>query len=131
MIVVDTSAVVALLTGEADEALYRDAIKSADDCHISAFSVFESRVVLNVKGGEDLVMAFDLLLAEAGISVHAFDADQARLAFEAYQRFGKGSGHAAALNLGDCAAYTLAKSLDAPLLFKGSDFARTDVRHAV
>ena len=131
MIVIDTSAVVALLTGESDEAVYREAIKSVEHCHISAFTVFESRVVLNAKGGEDLVMAFDLLLAEAGISVHAFDADQARLAFQVYQYFGKGSGHDAGLNLGDCAAYTLAKSLDAPLLFKGADFARTDVRPAV
>ena len=128
---IDTSAVVALLTGEPDEALYREAIKSMEDGHMSAFTVFEARVVLNVKGGEDLVMAFDLLLAEAGISVHAFDADQARLAFETYRRFGKGSGHAAALNLGDCAAYTLAKSLDARLLFKDSDFAHTDIRSAV
>ena len=129
--VIDTSAIVALLTNEPDEAAYREAIKATFDCRMSALNVYECRVVLNAKGGEALAMAFDLLLAEAGIEIRPFDADQARLAYEAYRRFGKGSGHPAGLNLGDCAAYALARSLDAQLLYKGEDFRQTDVATAV
>ena len=129
--VIDTSAIVALLTNEPDEATYREAIKESFDCRMSALNVYECRVVLNAKGGEALAMAFDLLLAEAGIEIRPFDADQARLAYEAYRRFGRGSGHPAGLNLGDCAAYALARSLDAQLLYKGEDFRQTDVATAV
>ncbi|MFQ5773578.1 MAG: type II toxin-antitoxin system VapC family toxin [Kiloniellaceae bacterium] len=129
--VIDTSAAVAILTNVPDEARYREAIKATFDLRMSALNVFECRVVLGVKGGDALAMAFDLLLAEAGVEIRPFDADQARLAYEAYRRHGRGSGHGAGLNLGDCAAYALARSLDAPLLYKGGDFAKTDVAAAV
>ena len=129
--VIDTSAIVAILTNEPDETRYRDAIKATFDCRMSALNVYECRVVLNAKGGEALTMAYDLLLAEAEIDIRPFDSVQSRLAYEAYRQYGKGSGHAAGLNLGDCAAYALARSLDSPLLYKGADFARTDIVAAV
>ncbi len=75
-------------------------------------------------------MAYEQLFEANGFSVEAFDQPESLLAFEAYGRFGKGN-HPARLNLVDCAAYALAKSLDAPLLFKGNDFARTDIRRAI
>ena len=74
---------------------------------------------------------FDDLLREAGISVEPVTEEQARLAREAYRDFGRGSGHPAKLNFGDCFAYALAKAMDEPLLFKGEDFSRTDVASAL
>lgn len=73
----------------------------------------------------------DGFLRRTAPEIHAFNETQASLAFAAYRRYGKGSGHPARLNLGDCAAYALATSLDLPLLFKGEDFSRTDVRQAL
>ena len=78
-----------------------------------------------------MVQGFHDLLESWRPEVRGFDLEQASLAFAAYRRFGKGSGHKARLNLGDCAAYALARSLDLPLLFKGDDFTHTDVRSAL
>ncbi len=129
--VVDSSALVAMLTGEPDRDLYIDAIASATDCVMSAINHFETRTVLLRRGGTRLLRQLERVVASSGIDLRAFDALQAQLAFEAYASFGKGSGHKAHLNLGDCAAYALARSLDLPLLYKGNDFIHTDVRSAL
>ena len=129
--IVDTSAVVAILLNEADALTLAGAIEEADILRISAGSYLELGVVLDGRRNPALSRRLDEFLAEAGIVIEPVTADQARIARDAYRDFGKGSGHPAQLNLGDCFAYALAKDLDEPLLFKGGDFAHTDVRCAI
>ncbi len=129
--VVDSSALVAILTGESERAMFIDTIASARDCLMSALNLFETRTVLLRRRGVGLLSELELFAAESRIEVRAFDMRQAQHAFDAYRRYGKGSGHRAQLDLGDCAAYALATSLDLPLLFKGNDFIHTDVRRAL
>ena len=125
--VVDTSAVIAFLAGEPEADRIRQTLVRAPISRMSAFNAFECRVALLHNFQDDAQREFELLLLKARIDVVPFDADQSVLAHRAYQRFGKGTGHAAQLNLGDCAAYALAKSSDMALLFKGGDFSRTDI----
>lgn len=125
--VVDTSAVVASLTGEADAGRFRAALAATPMCRMSAVNVFECRLVLGSRFGDAMLREFELLLAKLPIAIDPFDGDAAVLAYDAHRRFGKGTGHPAGLNLGDCAAYALARSRGLPLLFKGNDFARTDI----
>jgi ribonuclease VapC len=129
--VVDSSALVAILIGEPERDLFIDAIAGAPGCVMSAFNHFETRTVLLRRGGAGPLRLLGRFLASSRIELRAFDMLQAQLAFEAYESFGKGSGHKAHLNLGDCAAYALASSLDLPLLYKGNDFVHTDVRTAL
>lgn len=129
MIVVDSSALVAIVLGETDADLFSDLIGEDGAPHASAVSLFETRIVLSFRGPSRVVQLEDWLNTARMVTV-AFDERQSSLAFDAYRRWGKGI-HPAGLNLGDCAAYALAKSLDAPLLFKGTDFAKTDVRRAL
>ena len=96
---------------------------------MSAVTDYELRIVLG-QYGSAMIENYDDLIEEIGIRLVDFDKSQSRLSHDAYCRWGKGH-HSAGLNLGDCAAYALAKSLDAPLLFKGNDFARTDIRRAL
>ena len=91
----------------------------ADSLSMSAVAVLEAKIVLSDRFGSAAVEFFDELLETAGIAVVPFDADMARGAFEAFQRFGKGGGHPAQLNIVDCAVYALAKVRSQPLLFKG------------
>lgn len=125
--VVDTSALIAFLSDEPEAQAIQQALGDAEMRLISAFNVFECRVVLGRRFGADMLREFELLLADPGIEQAPFDREQAFLAHRAYQRFGKGTGHPAKLNLGDCAAYALAKSASLPLLFKGGDFSQTDI----
>lgn len=129
VIVVDTSAIVAMLLGEEDAPLYGRALAAAEEVSISAVTDYELRIVLG-QYGSTMVERYDDLMEEVGIIVVNFDKSHSRLSHEAYRLWGKGN-HPAGLNLGDCAAYALAKSLDAPLLFKGRDFSRTDIRRAL
>jgi ribonuclease VapC len=126
--VVDTSAVIAFLRGEAGADRIEILLDETSELRMSAFNAFECRVVLLRRFGESAVGDFDLLVVRAGVILDPFDADQAELALEGYRRFGKGSGHPAQLNLGDCAAYALARSRALPLLFVGDDFSRTDIQ---
>ena len=128
--VVDTSAVIAFLRGEAGADRIEILLDETSELRMSAFNAFECRVVLLRRFGESAVGDFDLLVVRAGVILNPFDADQAELALEGYRRFGKGSGHPAQLNLGDCAAYALARSRALPLLFVGDDFSRTDIEAA-
>ena len=128
--IVDTSAIVASLTDEPDAVRYRNALASASVLIMSAFNIFECRVVLGRRYGEEMLSELNLLLLTLPVEIAPFDREQAALAFRAYQRYGKGSGHPAQLNLGDCCAYALAAHLEMPLLFKGNDFRQTDLLSA-
>lgn len=107
------------------------AIEAAARCMISSVTLLEARTVIWGRFGINLVNRFDLLLIDISAQVYPFDTRQSELAFAAYRRYGKGTGHPARLNLVDCASYALAMSLDMPLLFKGQDFPHTDVRSAL
>jgi ribonuclease VapC len=124
---VDSSAIVAIVFDENDAASMRSHIESTRRVLMAAPSYFETSMVLAGKKGPGVFDMLDDLLRELGIEIVPFDAGQAALAREAFLRYGKGR-HAAALNFGDCMAYALAKSLDVPLLHKGTDFAATDLR---
>ncbi len=125
MIVIDSSAVVAILLGEPESASFAMALRD-NDGRVSALSVFESETVIMGRVGAEHIAKVRRLLESARVEIEPFDDGQARLANAAYLRFGKGR-HPARLNMGDCAAYALAKSLNAPLLFKGDDFSQTDI----
>ncbi len=122
--ILDTSAVVAVLTQEADGPGFRDLIYDAQVTRLSSASYLELAIVLDAKGlGDDLDRFLDWCEAE----IEPVTAIQAALARAAHRQFGRGSGHPARLNLGDCFSYALAMDKREPLLFKGDDFARTDV----
>lgn len=125
--VIDTSAVLAWLKHEPERERIVAALEAHKVCHISAVSLLEANIV--VRGREHHTMPGKLqrFLEEIGAIVVPFDEQQACLADDAFQRYGKGQGHPAQLNLGDCAVYALAKALDEPLLFVGNDFAQTDI----
>ena len=130
MIVVDTSAIMAILLNEPDAANFRQALALSDEVRMSAMTDYESRLLAFKRGQKRLLSGYELLLGVGDFSIDPFARPQAILAFEAHCRFGKGN-HPAGLNLAECAAYAPARELDAPLLFKGNDFARTDVRRAL
>ena len=129
--VLDTSAIVATISGEPEGRRFQDAMLRGPSLAISAVTVPESMIVLLSRHGTDAIQEFDSMLKDAGISVIPFDAEIATAAFEAFQRFGKGRGHPAQLNIIDCAAYALAKIRGEPLLFKGRDFEKTDIQPAL
>lgn len=131
MIVVDSSAVVAILEREDDSDLYARVIQDADDLTMSAVNAHECAVVLRRRRGPEGERILWLFLADNGVQILPFDEEQARRASEAFGRYGKGIDPKARLNLADCAAYALAKSLSAPLLFKEDDFIHTDIEVAV
>ncbi|WP_371818687.1 type II toxin-antitoxin system VapC family toxin [Rhodomicrobium sp. Az07] len=131
MIAVDSSALVAILRLEPDAKALLGALVAARGRVISALNVLETSLVLAGREGDGSVFApLDAFIAEAGIEIVSFDAGQAAAARAAFLRYGKGR-HPAALNFGDCAAYALARSRGVPLLFKGDDFAKTDIAAAL
>ena len=127
--IIDTSAVLAILLAEDDAERYARAIEEADTCRMSAASYSEAAVVIDNRGDAVASREFDLFFRRAGIAVEPVTFEQAQIARQAYRDFGKGR-HPAGLNFGDCLSYALSKSLDEPLLFKGTDFAQTDVQRA-
>ena len=126
--IVDTSALVAVLLSEPESAQFGTMIET-EPIAISAATLLEAEIVARGRRGEDLVRELRLILDEAEIV--SVDERQARIASDAYRRYGRGSKHPAKLNYGDCFSYALAISRDEPLLFKGDDFVHTDVRRAV
>lgn len=124
--VLDTSAVLAILFDEPDRRTFTEAIESAGRRMISAATLLESALVVEARRGEAAGRELDLLIHRAEIAVVPVDGEQVELARDAWRRYGKGR-HEAALNFGDCFAYALAAAAAEPLLFKGGDFARTDV----
>ena len=131
MIVVDSSALVAIMRGEPETGRFLEAIAAADALLLSAVNYLETSMVLaGPKGKAAVWRPLEAFLTRANIAVAPFDREQAQAAREAFLRFGKGR-HPAALNFGDCAAYALAKARRAPLLFKGGDFLKTDIAPAL
>jgi ribonuclease VapC len=126
MIVVDASALIAILDKEPDAALYAEAIAEADPPLISTATLLEVNIVMLNRHGVKAARMVDRLIKEAGFQVESFTAQQAELACEAYARYGKGQ-QTAGLNYGDCFSYALAKATALPLLFKGQDFSKTDI----
>ncbi|MYE47423.1 MAG: type II toxin-antitoxin system VapC family toxin [Chloroflexi bacterium] len=124
--IVDTSAIIAILFGEADSDHYDRAIAAAPNCHMSVANFIEATIVLESREGIGAGHEFDAYLEESGIELVPVTVEQARAARRAWQRFGRGN-HPAALNLGDCFAYALAEATGEPLLYKGEDFALTDI----
>lgn len=129
MIVVDPSALVAIGLPEADRRIFEVALQLADAAYLSPISYVETGIVLTRHGVLKSLAELDGWLASLSIELRD-DIALGRSAAAAYLRFGKGR-HPARLNLGDCFAYALAKALDAPLLYKGDDFAQTDIRSAL
>ncbi len=131
MIVVDSSAIIAILRLEPEADAFLEAIVEADSVEMSALSALEVGLVLAGARGDAVVRApFDELVDRAGIVIIPLDREQTRVAREAFLRFGKGR-HPAALNLGDCASYALASVRGATILYKGDDFSTTDLSPAV
>jgi ribonuclease VapC len=124
--IVDTSALIAILRGEDDAETYIQALAAAADLRMSAATWVETAVVVDSNRDPVLSGRFDDLITEAGVIVEPVTADHARLARQAYRDFGKGN-HPAGLNFGDCFSYALARATGQPLLFKGGDFVLTDV----
>jgi ribonuclease VapC len=126
--IIDTSALIAILRDEPDAALYAAAIEDATSRRISAANFLEAAIVID--GSRDAIASrrFDELCVEARLVIEPVTEAQARTAREAYRDFGRGSRHPAKLNFGDCFAYALAKVTGELLLFKGEDFARTDIK---
>ena len=127
MMVVDSSAIVAVFLSEPEAGAMCDLLRAADEARMSAANLAECHIVLDNRTGDDNGELLRALLFEFGIAIEPVTAGDAWVAAEAYRRFGR-RRHRAALNYGDCFSYALAVSLDDSLLFKGADFARTDVR---
>lgn len=129
--IIDTSALIAILRDEGDASDMAHAIERAQVRRVSAASYLETAVVIDASRDPIASRRFDELVDTAELRVEPVTHDQARIARDAYRDFGKGSGHQAGLNFGDCFAYALAKSTGEALLFKGNDFGHTDVAPAL
>jgi ribonuclease VapC len=130
-LIVDTSAIVAILRGEPDADRYVEALGRATEPVVSAGTYLETAIVIDANRDPVLSGRLDDLLAVAGITVEPVTERHAEMARQAFRDFGRGSGHPAGLNFGDCFAYALARASGQPLLFKGDDFSRTDVTSAL
>jgi ribonuclease VapC len=124
--VIDTSAIIAVLLNETAAARVAAAIESGSPRLLSAANLLETSIVIESRKGEAGGRELDLLLYRAAVEIVAVDQDQTEIARVAWRRFGKGR-HPAALNYGDCFAYALAKTRRLPLLYQGNDFSRTDI----
>jgi ribonuclease VapC len=129
--IIDTSAIIAILRDEPDAASYARAIADAPDRRVSAVNFVESAVVIDASRDPIASRQFDEFVKEANISIESVTETQAQIARNAYRDFGRDSGHPAKLNFGDCFAYALTKESGESLLFKGGDFVHTDVVSAL
>lgn len=125
--VVDSSAVLSILLGESDAERYFVAFEQATTLHMSAANYVETAIVVDNRGDAIASREFDRLIVLANIEIMPVTFEQAQTARLAHRDFGKGR-HRASLNYGDCFSYALAKALDLPLLYKGTDFGKTDIR---
>jgi ribonuclease VapC len=126
-VIVDSSALIAILRLEDDGRLYENAIERSPVNRISAGTYLEVSIVIDRARDPLVSRRLDEFLAEGTFIIEPVTASQARIARDAYRDFGKGSGHRAGLNFGDCFSYALARELNEPLLFKGDDFRHTDI----
>ena len=139
--VIDTSALVAIMANEPERDVFVETINTTMDVLVSAASLLETRIALAAKISsgkhaspafiDSMAVSLDRFLEQGHATVEAVTPRLTDIAFDAFRRFGKGTGHGAKLSFGDCFSYALAKHLDVPLLFKGGDFAQTDIQAAV
>jgi ribonuclease VapC len=127
--VIDTSAIVAIAFNEPEAETYEQKVVDAPRRFISAATLLELAIVIEARLGEAGGAELDLWLHKAGVEIVAVDAEQGVVARRAWRSYGKGR-HPAGLNYGDCFSYALAKTRNEPLLFKGDDFSRTDIKAA-
>jgi ribonuclease VapC len=130
-VIVDTSAVVAILRKEPDAGRYEDALAISVSPLISAGTYLEASIVVDANRDPVLSARLDDLLVASHMSIEPVTEEQAKIARQAYRGYGKGSGHPAKLNFGDCFSYALARATGKPLLFKGDDFTHTDLEPAL
>ncbi len=124
--IIDTSAIIAVLFNEDDAHDYAEAISRADSCRISAATLVETAIVVEAQTRNNGGRQLDAFIRRASITIESVTEEQAYMARQAFIDFGKGR-HRAGLNYGDCFSYALAKATREPLLFKGKDFAQTDL----
>ncbi len=129
--IVDTSALVAIIALEPDAAEFLTALENAEVLRISAATCLEATIVLNRRGDPTLEGKFEAMLNDAGFVIEPVTMEQSRMARQAHRDYGKGTGHPAQLNFGDCFSYALARDKREPILFKGDDFSHTDLRSAL
>ena len=129
--IVDTSALITILRDEPEALSYAKAIEMADARRVSAANFVEAALAIDSSRDPVASRRFDDLCREAHLTIEPVTEAQARIAREAYRDYGRGSGHPARLNFGDCFAYALARESGEPLLFKGADFTHTDVTPAL
>lgn len=125
--IVDTSALVAIALDEPERHDFQELIVDSTTARLSAANLVELFIVVDRHSNRSVSDRIDTLLGALGLVIEPVTAEQARIAREAYRLFGRGNGHPARLNYGDCFAYALARALGEPLLFKGDDFIHTDV----
>jgi ribonuclease VapC len=130
-VILDSSSIIAIVRRESDREIYLDALLDAKNVAISASTLLEARIVAQRSGIEGLEGQIINLILDHSVEIIAFSDAQQDLAAEAYRTYGKGSGHPAKLNFGDCFAYALAKDTGEPLLFRGNDFSQTDIVSAL
>lgn len=129
--IIDSSAVIALLRKEPDHVRYRRAIAESRACRMSTATYLETAIIADRDQSPLLSREFDRVITSMNVELVAVSVEHARIARAAYRDFGRGSGHPARLNFGDCFAYALAIDRGEPLLYKGDDFSHTDVRNAL
>jgi ribonuclease VapC len=128
--IIDTSALIAILKNEPEAEAFSDAIEAAKAVRISAASHLESNIVVGRYKDPILTARLEEILENPGLQIEPVTVAQAKIAWQAYRDYGKGSGHPANLNFGDCFSYALARDKREPLLYKGDDFVHTDIRPA-
>lgn len=128
---VDTSALIAILGNEAEAFPFSDLIVKAENVVVSTATIHEANCVVARGGYSTMADSVSEMISDLGIRQVGFTTEQVDAARDAYLAFGRGSGHRARLNMGDCFSYALAKTRDLPLLFKGDDFIHTDIRPAL
>ncbi len=129
MIAVETSAIVAIIQNEFEHRIFARAVADAGRRYLPASCYVETIMVFSKRPQARSLL--ERFLSDFDVTIYGSSPEQARLAAAAFERFGRGSGHPARLNFGDCLSYAAARALDAPLLFKGNDFSETDVRSAL
>jgi ribonuclease VapC len=127
--IIDTSAIIAILFDEDDAKIYAKAITEADSCRMSAATFVETAVVVEAQTRNNGGRQLDAFIRRAGIAIEPVTEEQAHIARQAFIDFGKGR-HPAGLNYGDCFSYALSRAAREPLLYKGKDFAKTDLTAA-
>jgi ribonuclease VapC len=129
--IVDASALVAILKREPEQAAFSALLESTPDVAMSAATYFETSIVIDSLRSPQISLALDDLIERSKIQIVPVTVEQANIARQAHRDYGRGSGHPANLNFGDCFSYALARARREPILYKGDDFVHTDLRPAV